>query len=298
MIIPERSSAQILYVTALSHEAKPLYGKLNAKLLISKYGFKLYHTDDENKLNNSALLVTGSGSNAMSSGLTWAQQYLPDIKVFLNVGIAGHGSLTIGSNFLVSKVCDDNTGKCFYPHPIVKKHREIPFSDLLTVAKPSDRYQPDLGYDMEASAFFETGRRFLNAEAVQSIKIVSDNTGFHFSQLTPKRVFDLIDNNSQLILSYSDLLLSVALPNVCEFDCDLMNRIQSKWTVSVSNQVILQELLRSAVLLAPHSDNDFPQPQDSETLKQYLSFANNWIQSIMPKLTLDSISNGKRVPHG
>lgn len=288
-MVSTTAQATTLYVVALSHEAKPLYEKLQAKLLVAKHGFKLYAVEHEKSdFRDAAILVTGSGSNAMSSGLTWAQQFLPKVRAFLNVGIAGHGSLPLGEIFLVSKVSDDCTGKSFYPHPIVKKHRELPFSDLLTVAKPSDCYQADLAYDMEASAFFETGRRFLNAEAVQSIKVVSDNADSDFTQLTPQSVVELIAKQSDLIVSYAEKLLLSASPNDIVIDEGLMQAIQSKWKVSVSNQVILRELLRSANLLSHHNRDDFPQPQESETLKQYLLLAKQWVLTTRPSLGLVS----------
>lgn len=290
--ITAASSVNILYVLALSHEAKPLYEKLQARLLISKHGFKLYHVEGKNKTNGSAVLVTGSGCNAMSAGLAWSQQYLPRVKAFLNVGIVGHGSLSIGSVFLVSKVCDDNSGKCSYPHPIVKKHQEIQFSNLVTVAKPSASYQPNCGYDMEASAFFETGRRFLNAEAVQSIKVVSDTPESDFTQLTPKVVNELIAKNSDSILTYAKELLLSAVPNDMSFDQGLMVEIQEKWNVSMSNQTILNELLTSAALLASHSKKPFPQPKESETLKQYLAIARQWVLSAKPLLYVSKEDEG------
>jgi len=277
-------SANMLYVVALSHEAKPLYEKLQAKLLVSKHGFKLYHVVEKGVLNSAAVLVTGSGSNAMSSGLTWAQQYLTDVQAFLNVGIAGHGNLSIGSVFLVSKVTDDSSGKCFYPHPVVRKYKELQFSDILTVSKPSEAYQINCGYDMEASAFFETGRRFLNAEAVQSIKVVSDNAESNFKHLTPQLVAGYIKKNCDSIFLYAERLLMSSTPNEIDIDVHLMSKIQTKWKVSVSNEVILQELLRSSALLTPHSDNYFPQPEDSETLKQYISLAKQWVLSVKPSL--------------
>jgi len=296
--MPVRLSANVLYVIALSHEAKPLYEKLQAKLFVSKYGFKLYHVDAKDVLNSAAVLVTGSGSNAMSSGLTWAQQYLTDVQAFLNVGIAGHGSLPRGSIFLVSKVTDQGSGKCFYPHPVVRKHKELQFSDLLTVSKPSGAYKTDCAYDMEASAFFETGRRFLNAEAVQSIKVVSDNTESNFSQLTPQLVVDFIEKNSDLIVSYAEQLLMSSTPNEIDIDVHLMSKIQTKWKVSVSNQTILQELLRSSAILAPHCDRCFPQPEDSETLKQYITVAKQWVLSVKPVLVCSDIDGKNGVRNG
>ena len=283
-------AATILYTFALSHEAKPFYEKLNAKILVSKHGFKLYHANAKDPINSDdnstsvAILITGSGSNAMSAGLAWAQQFLPNVRVFLNIGIAGHGGLPIGSCFLVSKATDDNSGKCFYPHSSVKKHLGLPLSEILTVSKPSSNYQKTYGYDMEASAFFETGRRFLNAEAVQSIKVVSDSAESDFTQLTPMFVNEIIEKESDLILQYANELLLNSVPNEMQFDNDLMREVASKWNVSVSNQTILRELLCSAALLQSHSAEPFPKPQGSETLKHYLTKAKQWVLAAKPIL--------------
>lgn len=284
--------ARLLYVIALSHEAKPLYEKLQAKLFVSKYGFKLYSVEnnDNSVTDEAAILVTGSGSNAMASGLAWSQQYLPQVAVFLNLGVAGHGSLPIGASFIVSKVSDHCSGKQFYPHPIVKPQQELQFSELLTVSQPSKSYQMNCGYDMEASSFFETGRRFLNSEAVQSIKVVSDNTELNFTQLTPQVIAELIENNIHWVLSYAQQLMVNAIPNSAEFDADLMHEIQSKWSLSVSSQTILQNLLRSATCLAPHAHNDFPRPSEAETLKQYITLAKQWVLSVEPNLNPDVCS--------
>ena len=226
----------------------------------------------------------------MSSGLAWAQQFLPYVRVFLNVGIAGHGSLSIGSSFLVHKVSDYSSGKCFYPHPIVKTYPELLSSELLTVPKPNASYQANCGYDMEASAFFETGRRFMNAESVQSIKVVSDTPESDFTELTAKSISELIEKKCDLILMYAQELLSKATPDEIDFDHELMAQIQLRWKLSVSNQTILRELLCSAVLLESHNTELFPDPQNSETLKQYLSLAKQWVLSTRPMLNVKTMS--------
>lgn len=159
----------LVIVVAHSLEARPLIDHFHFKSV--KSSALPHYADDHGK----RLIVSGMGkTNAAAavgyiSGLLAAQTVAPG---FVNFGIAGHGSLDLGSGLLISKVIDAGTEAAYYPTPISCGQN---MAVLKTVDQPESNYAEDLAYDMEGSGFWQAASRYSTLDLVQLFKVVSDN---------------------------------------------------------------------------------------------------------------------------
>lgn len=194
----------ILIATALSVEAAPLLSSLKLKLLEAG-SFSIYGND------RFRLIVTGVGKVAMAAGISYLYALSKDSPVagFVNIGIAGHRLLPLGSALLAHKIIDLTLKKSYYP----RIHFDGKWASgiVATVDKPEENFTEDVCYDMEASAFFSTALRFATAERIQVIKIISDNVLEPFSHLTKEKVRHLIEENLEMIHA-----LFACLPNLTQ----------------------------------------------------------------------------------
>ncbi len=120
------------------------------------------------------LLTTGIGKTAMAAGCGWLAAHAKAAGLWLNVGIAGHAELPLGSALLAHQVIDRATGRTFYP-PLVFEP-PCATGTVETVDRPELDYPRPHAYDMEASAFLEIGQKMQHAELVQVLKVVSDRS--------------------------------------------------------------------------------------------------------------------------
>lgn len=172
-------------LVALQAEARPIvrHFGLNGKPAVA--GFRRYGNPEIN------LLVTGVGPVAMSSGVTLLGLECGDgHAAWINVGIAGHRQLPIGTSLLASKITDQPSGLCWYPPQVVSV--ALPRAELITVAQPLAEYPMSAAVEMEASGFYPTACRFATGELVQSLKVVSDNAEHPAALLNEALIGELI----------------------------------------------------------------------------------------------------------
>ena len=240
-------------LVALQAEAKPLIAHFRLKGLPPIAGFRCYGNDQIN------LLVTGVGGVAMAAGVM-AQglaglstgEAIPSPVGWINIGIAGHQTLPLGSLTRVGKITDHGSGLCWYPPQVLET--DLLLKTLLTVASPLTYYPQDQLVDMEASGFFVTACRFAVGEAVQLVKVVSDNQDTGIDRLDGSIISQLIEGSltqlDQLIGSMQQLLSSNADGDATptELETFLLN-----WRFSKSQQFLLGRLLRDHRLLTGQS---------------------------------------------
>ena len=118
-----------------------------------------------------SLVVTGSGAEQAAAGARYLHGRRPG-GAWLNIGIAGHGSATVGTGLLIHRIEDRETGKRFWPPAPGLK---LPGGNLITVSEAETEYAEDAAYDMEAAGFFAAASRLVTPDLVNVYKIVSDN---------------------------------------------------------------------------------------------------------------------------
>ena len=159
----------LVWVTALHCEAKPIIDHYRLKKSPSHNIFDVYLKE------NMLCIISGIGKTAAAAATAWIAGLNNDETsiAWINIGIAGSATHTIGTVLSIDKISDDESNRYF--HPVILFDSGLESVHCRTLNKPSTDYLAQLIYDMEASAFFETARRFSNPELVHCIKIISDN---------------------------------------------------------------------------------------------------------------------------
>jgi hypothetical protein len=104
------------------------------------------------------------GKNGEQSGQIW-----------INAGIAGHGSRETGEVMLAHKVEEAGTDVVWYPGMALEER--WPSDPLITVQRPVQQYLAGVAYDMEAAGFYQAAVRLSTTELIHCFKVVSDNPG-------------------------------------------------------------------------------------------------------------------------
>ena len=189
--------AMMHFITALPAEARPLIEHFRLRDKCTNGGFPVYRND------GMALSVSGPGKVAAAAATASlaAQDSSRATNAWLNIGIAGHATLSVGRGILVNHISDRATGKAWYPPQLIDTN--LPRCSLTTVDIPETGYAGDSLYDMEASGFFPVACRYSTAELVQCFKVVSDNreqtTSGITAQLCERLIADQLDVIEHLV---------------------------------------------------------------------------------------------------
>jgi hypothetical protein len=200
------------------------------------------------------LLISGLGKDrAVSVTKLLGQSKAGKNEGWLNLGIAGHGSLAKGDAFLAGKIIDDKSEEVFYPTQIYQS--SLPVSSLCTSSSPVTQYEPGMGYDMEAHSFYREASRFSFREFVQVVKIVSDTPSHPIEKIRPREASEMIASHmnqlDHLVRQIDQLALEV------QPDAQIEKMAQEFLTVhhfSVTRSHQLRELLRHAKMLGVDLD--------------------------------------------
>ena len=232
-------------VLALPSEARPLLSYFGLQRPNSSTDFPLYEKD------GLRLIVSGIGKTAAAAATAYLRALRPPCPaLWLNIGVAGHGEHCVGTPLLAHKIIDASSRRTFYP--------AFPFpppcqtTTVMTVEQVVETYPDTWAYDMEASGFCTTARRFAPHALIHCLKIVSDNPQFSPHRLSAQKVEALIGKHLELI----DALVQLLAPLVQEltargreppFFADFLQH----WHFTVAQQHQLRRLLQQHCTLAP-----------------------------------------------
>jgi nucleoside phosphorylase len=190
------------FVVALAAEARPLISSWRLERDVRCDAFGVYRRDDV------ALAVSGPGKTAAAAACAFLHLATGGVRhaAWLNVGVAGHGSLEVGRAVLAHKVRDQASGRSWYPPHVFRPG--LPTDVVTTVERVERRFADEGVYEMEASGFYPTACRFSSAELVQCVKVVSDGPDDAPERLTARRVESLIEAR---MASIAELAGEVAL---------------------------------------------------------------------------------------
>lgn len=135
-----------------------------------------------------SLVVTGSGDERAAAGVRYLHGRRPG-GAWLNIGIAGHGSASVGTGLLIQRIENRATGERFWPPAPGLK---LPGGNLVTVSEAETGYARDTAFDMEAAGFFAAASRLVTSDMVFVYKIVSDNPAHPLADFRRGRVPSLI----------------------------------------------------------------------------------------------------------
>lgn len=181
----------MLHITcALKHEAKPIIEQ-----------FELFHDGSAslfstciNRNKGISLTVTGVGKIAAASATVFAIMHhgAAATDAWLNLGIAGHTSLPIGTAVLANRIINSSNGNAWYPQIHFKTSLES--RGLRTMDKPSLDYEDDM-FDMEAAGFYNSASRLGSTDLIHCLKIISDNDANPPKEISKRTITELIENS-------------------------------------------------------------------------------------------------------
>ena len=196
----------INYITATELEAKALVEFYKATNLKSK-PFAVYQACEPDVTIN--ILVTGIGALNAHAAVAWFAGFNGAVSgCWINLGIAGHQSLPVGTAVLVSQINGPLLAQAFYPTVIAKWSGH--FSSLTTLDAPSDLYNNTL-FDMEASGVCAAAQRFTSREWIQVIKVVSDNQAKPHGEFKKSQVVELVRDELATINTYVRAVAQLAV---------------------------------------------------------------------------------------
>lgn len=169
----------LLIVTALMIEAAPLISHFDLKRDMSAHAFPVYHN------NAVMLIISGVGKVRSAMATTWLTASVKadaESLILVNIGFCGTSrqACPVGQLVLAGKVTDMDTGRAYYPD--LRKDNLLPVVALCCHSRPVTVTQMvpaltdgDVWCDMESAGFMEAAARFLSAERILILKIVSDH---------------------------------------------------------------------------------------------------------------------------
>jgi nucleoside phosphorylase len=209
-------------MVALNCEAKPIVDYYRLSKQYSR-GFSFWHRpQSEQNSYGINLVVSGIGQQNMAAACGWLAGKLGDTRnAWLNVGIAGHGTLDLGEIVRVVCATSADSQAAHFPPLVVKwAGKNAP---IQSGTEPIGQYPDAILCDMEASAFFNASLRFADAELVQALKIVSDNTEHSAEELNATRITSLIADKIMLIHEFSCEVMNLLgrVPQIAGADFDI-----------------------------------------------------------------------------
>ena len=187
------NSAPVRLVVALPAEAKPLRQHFalqrdqRAELPLYRHG-------------NILLAVCGVGSAAAARAVHWLASH--ELKqttqaLWINVGIAGHPSRSVGEAVLASEIEDRASGRRWLTSPPAQPPCAL--DRLLSLQQPDPAYRWQGLQEMEAAGFYAAARDHAPAAAVQCLKVVSDNLRQPSRRINGSLVNDLIGGRLEIL---------------------------------------------------------------------------------------------------
>lgn len=230
------------FVIALAAEAKPIIDYWRLKKLQTWQPFPVFATD------HCRLIISGIGRTNSAAATAWLaattrpeNAHKPEPGIWLNIGLAGHGSQDIGTMLNGHKIIERGSGKYWYP-PQIKS--PLSSSAIVTVDKVTTDYTADTLHEMEASGFYATAQRFSTSELIQCVKIVSDNKNNPVQLIDAKFASALIAGNIEPLAEYIRCLEALANNLDAPASMENYHRITSQYQFSTTQKLQLQRLLQ------------------------------------------------------
>lgn len=191
------------FIVALQAEARPLIEKFELQKSTEFKTFRIFHNTKHR------LIVSGIGQVQAAAATGFLLGLLKDkTEALLNLGLAGHGKLAMGTPFLANRIEHKEQDSVYFPPPVLKLATD--YSLLQTVDSPEYEYPKPIGYDMEAHAIYSVASKSITREIIQVLKIVSDNPTHPLEQFDAEKVVELISDQIPLIEEISEQMESLS----------------------------------------------------------------------------------------
>jgi len=187
----------VCIITALPAESRVFIDALKLRHVQTR-GLRLYASEQY------LLLQSGIGKLSAAAATAALLQTRPDVTAVINAGIAG-GKAPVGSVHLAHRVLDAATGRQWFPHlPPQRTVSHLPTVNLHSVDQAARNYTDGILFDMEAAGIFTAASTYLSSEAVQAVKVVSDNAEQPLESITPELATRLMQSCLPVVQQLSD----------------------------------------------------------------------------------------------
>lgn len=259
-------------ITALHAEAKPIIRHFNLRKLENSNIFEAY----TNSTHTITLTISGIGKLASAAAVIHTLNISPssNIRSWLNIGIAGHKSLDLGTPVIANKIIDNGTKQTWFPQ-IVFKSRLLSLP-IMTLDTATDQYPDDLMLDMESAGFYSSACKVATCELAHCLKIISDNEHTHYQELNKNIIQSLIENNIEEIARLIDSLKTLSLEiKEITYDENLFNKLTSIQHFTHSRKIQLKKILTKWRILSPSTEpdiNHIHKFKNAQEILDYLMF--------------------------
>lgn len=189
----------LIWMCALHCEAKPVIDFYRLKKSTAKQSFDLYSNSDM------ICIVSGPGANKMTEATHWAAKHCSNQTNlnWINLGIAGHKDLNLGSTILITKATQANNQGSITTSPPRQQLFEV--AEIISQPAENTDYHDHALFDMETYDFLKTVTLYSAVEDCQCLKVISDNNQ-HPPDRNKARISALIADNMKTINQFvSDL---------------------------------------------------------------------------------------------
>ncbi len=262
---------KVFFFSALMCEVKPLIKKYQLKKQGQQHPFDIYCSREI------AVIISGVGKISMAGAVAYALAVFSEIQspVLINLGIAGHKKLPIGTLRMADKIVDaERPGKIFYPQ-IIGTY-SIASMPLQTVVLPQTDYRNDGLFDMEAAAFYEIAVKFSSCELIHCLKVVSDNQEQPIQQINASKVSAWVDQHLLDLEMMVENLLSLR-EGAVEEPPPLFQVLIDTFHFTVSARLKLKVLLMRWDVLTDHQGLEI-RLDDFENGKQIIQWLEDQIE--------------------
>lgn len=244
------------FVCALMPEARPVIDAFKLKKQPEHTSFSVFANSD-----NVQLIVSGIGPVASAGAVAYLHGIDHSRKnvIWVNVGIAGHASLPLGTVRLAHRIDSTMNRQRWFP-PICFRS-DLQSESLLTFTEPQSCYPPGTMIDMEGSGFYAMASRFSTVEVVHCLKIISDNNDHPGEQVNARKATDLVSSRLPNIVElFEQLQLLVdklpdsshgstrsQLTTDCHFTVSQQHQLDNllkRWQVLGADESIITDLLQ------------------------------------------------------
>jgi nucleoside phosphorylase len=189
----QMTESAINLIVALPPEAKPINRHLG---LVRDNRFDQYPLYRKGHIS---LVISGYGAQNSAAATAWLHKlnnHRPD-DIWINLGIAGHPSHTVGDLFLASTIVDQESREEW--SPAITEGLTCPAEKVYSVSEPNFDYSLDGLVEMEAAGFYRSAIKCTTPDKIYCLKVVSDNRDNPSEKINGKMVSQLIQQHLHLL---------------------------------------------------------------------------------------------------
>ncbi len=271
----KHNNYSIHLIIALACEAKPVIEYYALKRCMDETAFPVFRNQEM------TLTISGVGKIAAASAVAYTQgRYASNqTAIWLNIGIAGHASLEIGSCRIAHKIVDHETSRNWYPALLFSTTAIVETSEICTVSQPELQYNGDCLYEMESAGFIATASRFSSLELIQSLKVVSDNRTLPSTTLSGQSVSRLIENHLNHINRLKQALETIRNHTIIATNENIAV-FQENWNFTAHQLTQLKTLLSQWQILSAQSLPTVDTIAQLKTSKQVIGWLKNEVSAL------------------